>query len=339
LFDQTVAKTAIAATGYKGIIISVMMATMCIGCAGCARDVILKQNKGKEAVEKGVSVSKFEFGSYESLCEITVPTKNALVLVCPVWQAYVYFRKTVESFFRYTPLELNPICIALDDATSSPQFREQNWDYFYAGPSLDRALPRERICHRYFHENAGLTRSWNAGLSIARELGAQYAIAGNADILFTPGWERALIHFLNQGVRLVGPVTNAPGRTNRQRQSVRNYFPNYKVNDDREYLHKVAGYLWRNHGVETIRYMMINGFFTMSTLAHWFEGAFDPHHVFDPSKKMQGNEDELEVRWQRKHWKIGFVPGSFVFHFRAASRGQKFCHTGWMRTNDPHKPV
>lgn len=277
------------------------------------------------------------YGEYEQLCDVTVPTKDALVFNCPTWEGFVYARRTVESFFKYTPESVNPICVITDDC--SPSFKEQNWDFWYDGPEGGFSLPRERIVHRHYLENKGLTRSWNSGISIARELEGKYAIAGNADIIFTPGWHRALIHFLQQGVRLVGPVTNAPGLTNRQQQNVRNFFPNYRVTDEREYLHEVAGYLWRTYGTETIRYMMINGFFTMSTVANWIEGAFDAQHVFDPSKKMQGNEDELEVRWQRKQWKIGFVPGSFVFHYRAVSRGEKFLHTGWMRTNDAHKPV
>ena len=280
---------------------------------------------------------KDHFGEYEIFCEPTVPTQGALVCGFPAWEGFVYLRKSIESFFRYTPAELNPIAVVIDDA--SPSHRKQNWDYFYDGPSPDRALPRDRICHQRYTENKGLTRGWNKSLYLAREYEAKYAVAGNSDVIFTPGWERSLIHFLEQGVRLVGPVTNAAGWTNRQQQSVRHYFPNYKVSDDKADLAKVAEHLWRNHGTETIRYMLINGFFLMASAEQWFRGAFDQNHVFDPRNKMQGNEDELEIRWQRKHWKIGFCPGSFIFHFRAVSRGEQFRHTGWMRTNDPHKPI
>jgi len=277
------------------------------------------------------------FGEYESLCEVTVPTKDALVMIVPVWEGYVYARRTIESFFKYTPADQNPVALVLDDC--SPSFKDQNWDYFYQGPPGGFPLPRDRICHRHYQQNRGLTRSWNAGLFLAKTMQAQYAIAGNADVILTPGWERALIHQLKNGIRLVGPVTNAPGLTNRQRQNVRNFYQDYKVSDDKADLHAVADKLWQQHGPTTIREMLINGFFTMSTVDYWWEGKHSKDHVFDPSKVMKGNEDELEVRWKRHKWRIGFAPGSFVFHYRAVSRGKKFLHTGWTRTDDPHKEI
>ena len=258
---------------------------------------------------------------------------GGIALVLPSYNAYAYSRRAIQSFCKYTPEALNPVVIHCDDA--SPSYEQQSWDFFYGG------LQRDRIWHQHFEKNGGLTRSWNWGLRKARELGCKYAIAGNSDILFTEGFYEGLLWHLDRGTRLVGPVTNAPGWSdkNSQRQNVRNYYPNYDINDDPAYLQQVARYLKETQPISNLVERQINGFCTMSTLDYWWAGAFDAKHVFDPKYKLTGNEDELERRWTRKGWRVGFVPSSFVFHYRAVSRGDKSKHTGWTRLADMYKPV
>lgn len=260
---------------------------------------------------------------------------NGIAFINPIYNGFPYARRAVLSFFKYTPEELNPVCISLDD--NSPLYAQQDWDYWKTD------MPADRHHFEAFPQNGGLTRSWNWGLAKARELGCQYAIAGNSDILFTPGWYEGLMWNLEHGYDLVGPVTNAPGwaQGGKQRQNVRNYFPNYEIGDDPEYLAKVALHLKKTYPIEDVHNWDINGFFSMARVDKWWEGAFDEKHVFNPKYKLTENEVELQRRWKRFGWKMGYVLSSFIYHYRAVSRGDRHKHTGWdrMERKDMHKPV
>jgi GT2 family glycosyltransferase len=255
--------------------------------------------------------------------------QNGIAFINPIYNAFPYARRAAFTFFKHTPAELNPVCFNIDD--HSPGYKQQDWD------SWHRGLPVERCVFHRFGENGGLTRSWNYGLDLARKAGCKYAIAGNSDILFTEGWYESLIYHLDNGMDMVAPVTNAPGWTERnsQRQNVRNYYPDYQLDDDSGYLTKVARYLKENYPIEQIERRDVNGFFMMGTIDSWWDGAFDAQHVFDPRHRMTFNEDELQLRWKRKSKKVGFIPSSFVFHYRSVSRGDKHKHTGWMRPENP----
>lgn len=260
---------------------------------------------------------------------------GGLAFILPAYGAYCYAHRCMATLFKYTPIELNPVCLFVDDA--SPEHEKQDWDYFYED------LPRVRCWHRHFPANAGLTRSWNVGLDFARELGCRWVVAGNSDVLFTPHWHEGLIHQLEHGAHLVGPVTNAPGWT--PKQDVSNYFPNYRVTDDPEYLAQVAEHLYKSikprviQRVNPLKNVMINGFFMMAKTDVWWLGAFNKEHVFDPRRRMDHNEDELEIRWVREDRRIGFVPSSFIFHYRAVSRGDRWRRKGWHRLDNMWKPV
>ena len=237
-----------------------------------------------------------------------------LAFILPTYDAFDYARIAAQTFFEHTPPTLRPICILLDDA--SPSYEQQDWEAWYDG------LPREQCWHYHYPSNGGLTRSWNDGLQLAHRLRCRYAIAGNSDVRFTPNWHIGLRQHLTAGAHLVGPVSNAPGRThhNDQQQNVRNWFPNYELTDDPEQLLVVSEYL-RKHHEATFVEPDINGFFMMATTEDWLSGSFDEKHVFDPRNKMVGNEDELVKRWRKTHGrKVGFVPSSFIFHYRSVSR-------------------
>lgn len=245
----------------------------------------------------------------------------SVVAVIPTFNKFVYARQTVLSFFRYSPPDA--VVLVIDDA--SPCYYRQDWAAWSEG------MPRGRLILRHFSENDGITRSWNLGLLMARDLRATYTVAGNSDILFTPGWFEPLAYHADRGLALVGPVTNAPGPTNQQLQNVNRYVTNYQVSDDPGHLAMVAARLRDTWPVETAVTCKLNGFCTMARTDRWWEGAFDRTHVFDPAMKMVGNEDELQRRWKARGWQAGFVPRSFVFHYRAVSRGDKYKHHGWCR--------
>jgi hypothetical protein len=262
-------------------------------------------------------------------------TKNGLAFVLPLYGSFDYGRKAALSFFARTPVELNPVLLTFDDA--SPGSEKEDWNAWYEG------LPRERCFHRRYPANGGLTRSWNHGLGVAHDLQCRYAIAGNSDVLFTPFWSDGLRYVLDQGLaKLVGPVTNAPGRTeqNRQKQNVRNFYPDYSMHEDvdsAEELLKVSTFLKDRYAPPGVVERDINGFFMMAKVEDWWDGRFDKHHVFNPANKMVGNEDELVMRWKKRGTTVGFVPASYIFHYRSVSRVVKGVDVGRHRPKNLNK--
>lgn len=264
-----------------------------------------------------------------------------IAFVLPMWNRFAYARRAALTFLKHTARP--GIIIAVDDA--SPYYDQQNWVEWksparHADGSQDGVgIPDDQLIFKHFGENKGLTRSWNWGLTKAKELDIPYTICGNSDILFTDNWESALIHQLDHGYKLIGPVTNAPGPTNGGQQQVANFYPGYEVTDRADYLRKVAGYLQQHYPPNIVHPVNINGFFLMARTEDFWSGAYDKDHVFNPAKKMTGNEDELQGRWHKKGWKTGYAPGSFIFHYRAVSRGNQFKHQGWLRIDDINKPI
>lgn len=255
---------------------------------------------------------------------------DEIAVIIPVYNNYIYARRACLSLFKYSEIPCHALVV--DDA--SPEFSQVDWSAWY------KDLPEEKITYYRFKANGGLTRSWNWGLQAARERGSRYAVCGNSDILFTPNWDVPLTYHADKSCALVGPVSNAPGMTNKGRQSVQKYFPGYRVTDDPEYLARVSAYLKRTYPKDTVvTGVSINGFFMLASTKTWWEGAFDEKHVFDPRKRMTGNEDELQRRWHRRKMRSGFVPTSFIFHYRSVSRGSRFRSAGWHRLRDANKPV
>lgn len=247
-----------------------------------------------------------------------------ICFILPAYNRYLYCRRAALSFFQNT--RRPGVVVMLDDA--SPYYDRQDWAAWREG------MPEDRLIFKRYTRNGGLTRSWNAGLQLSRELNCRFAVAGNSDVIFTPGWEEGLIQQVENGCHLVGPVTNAPGMTNDGRQSVTNYYPGYKVTDDPVYLEQVASYLRQRYAEAPLVDVAINGFFMFARTDTWHAGAFDSQHVFDPKNKMTGNEDELQKRWKRRGMKIGFTPSSFIFHYRAVTRGDRYKARGWYRASD-----
>jgi GT2 family glycosyltransferase len=258
---------------------------------------------------------------------------GGLLFICPQYGAFGYSRRAILSFFRYTPETLSPRCLVVDDA--SPGYDAEDWQAWGQGmPGGEKLVTVRR------QENRGLTASWNEGLRFAREHRLRYAICGNSDIFFTPGWHEGLCHHLDRDAHLVGPLTNAPGLTpDAPKQQVARYLWLYRVDDDPAYLAKVAARLRRKAPLERFIPALINGFFLMSTTEKWWDGTFDAEHVFDPANRMVRNEVELQRRWMAQAKKVGIVPSSFIFHYRGVSRGRQVRDSGWCELGDPQKPV
>ena len=244
-----------------------------------------------------------------------------IAFVLPTYKAFAYARKTAQSFFENTPLELDPICIVVDDASHGPE----GSDPF----AWIAELPTDRVHLHRFDQQDGLTRSWNFGLSKASELGATHAIAGNSDLLFSPGWADGMLEALDDGWDLVGPLSNAAGiswdgddplsSTRVSSQFVQQWYTGYCLSDYPYMLAETARYLAQKYAGQVVP-MRINGFFMMAKAEKWRSGSFDSEHVFDPGNKLTDNDYELVARWLRQGRKLGCVLSSFIFHYRSASR-------------------
>lgn len=252
-----------------------------------------------------------------------------IALVLPQFNKFSYNRRAILSALKYTNRTV--MIIVIDDASTF--YDRQDWS------AWRKDIPESQLVFKHFGKNQGLTAGWNYGLRTARNLGIKYTVCTNSDILFTRNWDVALINQLERGYQLVAPVTNAPGPTNMGAQHVKNFCPFYKLDDSPGVLNEVAHYL-RDKYQDTVKPSVVNGFFMMAKTEQWWKGCFaEPEFVFNPKNKMVRNEDELQGRWLRKRWKIGFVPSSFIFHYRAVSRGDNFKHRGWFRLEDIGKPV
>lgn len=260
-----------------------------------------------------------------------------LGFICPVYNASVfasYTQKSLISFFETTP---NGVAIVVNDG-------ELGWSSEYEQSLFDlkSAYPEASLHILKFSDNAGLTRSWNAGLAKAVELDLNYVVVGNNDIIFSENWYEGMLCALANGYSLVGPISNAPGVTAKGRQNVELYVPNYKLTDDLIEINKVAEYVRHEYFGRTNQ-SRINGFFMMATLKSWIKGKFDEHHFFKPinnytskgylnsTPTMTLNEDELQSRWAKNKLKFGVVLSTFIFHYRSVSRGDKYKKGKWYR--------
>jgi glycosyltransferase involved in cell wall biosynthesis len=257
--------------------------------------------------------------------------------VCPIYDAMnfdSYTRLSLESFFATTP---NGVALVVDDGSAgwSDNYVKSLKDYVNVYPGTD-------LHAIHFPKNGGLTRSWNAGLAKADELQLDYAIAGNNDVIFTEKWYEGMVHALANGYSLVGPLSNAPGITAAGKQEINRYVNSYRLTDNIDELNKTAKQLHEQNLGKVIE-SKVNGFFQMATMAAWRKGKYDAKHYYrpvnthtakgrkNPTPLMTLNEDELQSRWAAKGMKSVISLSTFIFHYRAVSRGDKYKMGKWYR--------
>lgn len=263
--------------------------------------------------------------------------------VCPTYKHDDYTARAIASFFKYTP---DGYCILVDDA--SPYWTARTQETYAA--LLPQPRGNQGMAIHHFPEWGGLTRSWNKGLEIARQQGMTYAIAGNNDILFNEGWYEGMCATLDAGYALTGPLSNAPGITGQGIQEIWRYVPEYQLTDDPAYHNQLSAQLKARYAGNVVE-GNINGFFLMAKMATWQEGRYDDQHFFcprndfnskgqpNPTPLMTLNEDELERRWHQRGWKFAVSVSSFIFHYRAVTRGRRYCRGRWMRMKSIHQGV
>jgi GT2 family glycosyltransferase len=190
-----------------------------------------------------------------------------------------------------------------------------------------------------FPSNGGLTRSWNRGIEIARERGYEYVACGNSDLLFGGEWPAAMFKAVDRRkYAFVGPVTNAPG--DQPRQDVRRYALASGFNPethDQQFLDAMGRRMFLDYGGRVDPFNP-NGFFLFGRTESWVTYAHDAesHRYFPPSidvmpsgrrnptPLMTGQEDWLNARVRSLGGRVGFCPGSYVFHFRSVTRGKAY---------------
>jgi GT2 family glycosyltransferase len=259
-------------------------------------------------------------------------SKFKFAVIIPSYSNLDYLAQTVNSCFATTE---NVFVYIVDDATTEP-----------LRPLLSSLKLRygNRVNWCCFLTHGGLTRSWNQGLRdfklnlpntfIGHErLDADYICCTNNDVIFTPGWADTLAYHLDRDrLDLVGPLTNAPGPV--REQHIAQWLNDYVASDDPASLKNVVDSLEhrRNH----FKRSPINGFCMMAKAETWFDNSYDQDFVFrpenhynskgqpNPTPLMTLNEDEFQGRLQAKGLRTGIALGSFVFHYRAVSRGDRF---------------
>jgi len=260
----------------------------------------------------------------------------SIAVIVPTFNALAYSRRVLLSLFKYTP---GAKAIVVDDC--SPQWD----DKWYKGTG------GEVVIHR-FKKNGGLTRSWNHGLDMCRSLDVEYVVCGNNDILFSMGWWRGMQGIIeNHGIGLAGPLSNAPGITAKGLQEVQAYVHNYQLTDSARYNNQLSQMLWESYKDRPV-VSPVNGFLMFARKELWYSNQYDDRHVFcpvnrftskgkkNPTPFMTCNEDEFQRRLRRNKVKSGIALGSYVFHYRSVSRGQKRYGKGqFTKLTDPNKPV
>jgi GT2 family glycosyltransferase len=233
---------------------------------------------------------------------------SSVLVVIPCRGHFDYARRAVISLVNEAARHREPRVeyVIVDDA--SREWHSLSW----------RDWPDPDCRKIRFEAQAGLTRSWNAGLRLAREISAKYAVCTNSDVLFSRAWFEPLAEALESGFDLVGPVTNAPGEATWQ--SVRPFCtqPRPRLDDNADHMDLVVKDI-RARKVGTIE-APINGFFLMAKTRTWWRGAFSRECVFNPDYPLEHNETELERRWLQAGRRIGFCPRSYIFHYRSVSR-------------------
>lgn len=217
-----------------------------------------------------------------------------------------------------------------DDAT--PRVQQSLWN------RLQELWPRAYVYRT--ERRVGCTMMWNLGLRKARQEGYDYAMLANDDLLFGLGWDQGFDDAINTyRYDFVGPVSNAPGY-GMPCQAVTHYLKDYELSNRLEDIDAVSARLAALSD-PTPKPGRINGFCIAGPVEKWWRYAFDCTAVFDPlpKYKMQGNEDEFQRRGRGQGMQTAVCPTSFVFHYRSATRGEKYRRDLWMNRPDEIVPL
>lgn len=255
---------------------------------------------------------------------------SSILIVIPTYNHFEYAAMAVKSAMANTQ-KLTPHIVVVDDATPRDS-NTLNAMAHYIDVMRTAIGKSSREWLKLFDTNGGLTRSWNFGLSFASEKQHTYCCVTNSDVVFAPGWDIEIANALDSGIDLVGPVTNAPGTCSEQ------YVGKYAVTYNRETAETSIDTVQKELAAaqaNRTKPATLNGFCLIAKTKTWHDHAFSPGTVFcprndfdskgrpNPTPLMTLNEYELQRRWHKAGLKTAIVLGSYVFHYRAVSRGDK----------------
>lgn len=260
--------------------------------------------------------------------------KPSILIVIPTYGHFDYAERAVRSALANT-IHFSPSIAVFDDC-SPDEDACNKFGGFVLGCQFEYDVPASMT---RFHANGGLTRSWNHGLHAAKTSGYEYCCVTNSDVMFPIGWDVEVIKGLEK-YALVGPVTNAPGTQKDQ------YVDRYSVIYNRPTawadIQKVQDEIGKAKA-GWFKELTLNGFCMVAKTETWWANAFDAEHVFrprndlnskgepNPTPLMTLNEYELQARWHAKGLRSAACLGSYVFHYRAVSRGDKYKQGDWVR--------
>lgn len=274
----------------------------------------------------------------------------SILIVVPTYGQFDYAARAVRTALAHTSYMKATVAV-IDDASPERLARDIHCDGEPYGTFLinlkwlRQEFGDDRIVQMQFDQNGGLTRSWNAGLTLAREGAFDFCCVTNSDVMFAPRWDREIFSLLNADkYHLVGPVTNAPG-TN-QEQYVGRYSVVYdpKKKDDVHHIAAVQDELIAQQSLRS-KPSTLNGFCMVAFTKTWWDHSYSYTDVFcprndynskgekNPTPLMTLNEYELQRRWHAAGLRSGIALGSYVYHYRAASRGDKHKAGDWARIN------
>lgn len=261
-------------------------------------------------------------------------TKSLLVIV-PTYGHYDFAAKAVRSALQAKNRFLDTYVVVIDDATP-------NAEESYAAHlrSLEFDFPQRFLGGIFLKENIGLTRVWNMGLSMAKRDKFEVACCANSDIIFAENWLDGVESAIRFGAHLVGPLTNAPGA--KPHQAVQRHLKDYVLTDEQAQINATGAAVFGKNGYRSQR-ADINGFCMTALVRTWYDGKYDQENVFcprndfnskgerNPTPTMTLNEDELQRRWRQLGLNSSIALGSFVFHYRAVTRGDRYKTPGAFR--------
>jgi glycosyltransferase involved in cell wall biosynthesis len=267
----------------------------------------------------------------------------SLLVVVPTYNQFDYAIHAIRTALAHTT-QFDTHVAVVDDASPDRLNKTAAYaEYVTKLEALQHEFGRRRITTFSFDSNGGLTRSWNAGLRIACRDTHDFCCITNSDVLFAPGWDVPLLPAIRQGFDLLGPVTNTPGTEKEQ------YVGNYSVvydkrhKDDTEHIAAVQQELATNQG-SRVKISVLNGFCLFGAVrATWWDTAYSATDVFcpvntlnargrkNPTPLMTLNEYEFQTRLHARGRRSGICLGSYVYHYRAVSRGDKYKRGDWAR--------
>ncbi len=278
-------------------------------------------------------------------------SKPTILIVIPTYGQFDYAAQAARSALENTKT-VDATVLVIDDASPERLARDIHHSDTPYGQYLHslRELPflygKDRVVQMQYDVNGGLTRSWNAGLVHARAGGFDCCCVTNSDVVFAPRWDTDVFFALNSNkYQLVGPITNAPG-TNIE-QYVGRYSNNYncKKGDDPDHICDVQSELYAAQALR-FKETTLNGFCMVALTKTWWDHAYSSTDVFcprndfnsrgqpNPTPLMTLNEYELQRRWHAAGLKSAACLGSYVFHYRAVTRGKKHLSGDWTRKKE-----